>query len=64
MCKTRSVGELMEIIFKRFQENGGVIDVGDFVYVPTQHGTVVYPRAEYDKLIADANNNPNKQLPN
>ena len=50
----------MEILFKRLQESGGVIDVGDFVYVPTPHGTVVYPRSEYDKMIADVNDNSNE----
>ena len=46
----RSVGELMQILFKRFEENGGVIDIGDFVYVPTKYGTVVYTKEEFEKI--------------
>ena len=55
ICKTKTVGELMEILFKRFEDNGGVIDIGDFVYVPTKYGTVVYTKEEFEKIRENEN---------
>ena len=45
----------MEILFKRFEDNGGVIDIGDFVYVPTKYGTVVYTKEEFEKIRENEN---------